>query len=122
MINNLVHMDIGVTDLEKAKKFYETIFNWKIYKLPEMPDAYFFSVDKENELAGGELSLTDNTIRTGSVILYFNVDDIESTLIKLQEIGGSVVLQKTVIPGGHGMYAQFLDPFNNKIGIWTPME
>jgi len=36
MGNPIVHMEIPVTDLNKAKGFYSKLFGWKVDAMPEM--------------------------------------------------------------------------------------
>ncbi|MHA2367065.1 MAG: VOC family protein, partial [Candidatus Hodarchaeales archaeon] len=84
MINNFVHIDIGVKDLERTREFYGALFSWRLYKLPEMPDVLFFEADKEGDSIEGAFSVKEKPITTGSVVLYVNVADIDATLSKIQ--------------------------------------
>jgi predicted enzyme related to lactoylglutathione lyase len=45
-------------------------------------------------------------------------DDIESTLAKVEELGGQTVTPKTEIPD-MGWFAVFKDPQGNLIGLFT---
>jgi predicted enzyme related to lactoylglutathione lyase len=119
MINNFVHINIGVKDLEKTKDFYSAIFNWRIYEIPEMTDILFFEIDKEGDSVEGGFALTEEPINPGSIVLYVNVDDIDSTLDKVKTLKGEVVLEKTKLPGGFGIIARFKDINGNIMGLWT---
>lgn len=35
-MNKVVHFEIPVDDLERAQKFYKSVFGWKMESLPEM--------------------------------------------------------------------------------------
>ena len=52
--HTLVHFEIPVDDLERAKTFYESVFNWKIKAAnPDFPDYYMVytvPVDDDNML------------------------------------------------------------------------
>lgn len=95
MINNFVHINIGVKDLETTREFYDAIFNWRLYELPEMPDVLFFEIDKDGDSVEGGFVKTDKPIIPGSIVLYVNVADIDSTLEKVVSMNGEVVLEKT---------------------------
>jgi predicted enzyme related to lactoylglutathione lyase len=49
------------------------------------------------------------------MVMYVQVDSLETTLEKVKKLGGKVVIR----PIGE-RYAAFADPEGNVIGIWTP--
>ncbi len=53
----VVHFDITTDDLQSARAFYESLFNWKLTFPPGMPDFYLFETrDLEgNRVVGGDL-------------------------------------------------------------------
>jgi predicted enzyme related to lactoylglutathione lyase len=55
-MSTIVHFNIGVEDIDRAKTFYEKLFDWKIEKLPGPMDYYeikTFDDDGSESLGGG---------------------------------------------------------------------
>ncbi|MHA2172227.1 MAG: VOC family protein [Candidatus Kariarchaeaceae archaeon] len=119
MVHNFIHIQIGVTDLEKAGKFYSKIFNWKVKNYPEMPNLAIYEITEDGEFVGGGFMLVEGKPSTGTTQLYVNTEDINSKLDEIEKLGGKRLLEKTELPGGHGFVGRFEDPFGNVIGLWT---
>nr|MDO8098505.1 VOC family protein [Candidatus Njordarchaeota archaeon] len=114
MGNPIVHVEIPVTDLNKAKSFYSKLFQWKIGITPETDYALFDTGRPPN---GGFSKL----LKTGTngFLLHILVDDIEKKLEEIEKAGGKTVTKKTEIPQ-FGWYATFKDIFGNILGLFTP--
>ncbi|MCH8908483.1 MAG: VOC family protein [Candidatus Heimdallarchaeota archaeon] len=119
MANNFVHIQIGVTDLDKAKEFYSKIFDWKIYQLPGMTSMVIYEIRGDGDYVGGGLHLVETQPTTGTTILYINTEDIDKKLSTIEELGCKIILRKTQLPGGYGLVGRFEDPFGNMIGLWS---
>ena len=110
-MKNIFHwVEIRTHDLEKAKKFYESLFDWKI---TGEEDENYWLIYPGGEPRGGMWQFPEN--RPLGVVVYVQVDSLGATLEKVKRLGGKVVLR----PIG-GRYAAFTDPEGNIIGIWTP--
>jgi predicted enzyme related to lactoylglutathione lyase len=114
MGNPIVHIEIPVTDLDKAKIFYSKLFAWKVDVTPEMNYAVFDTGTPPN---GGFSTFLKTA--TGGCLLHIYVDDIEKKLREIEKAGGKTVTKKTEIPQ-FGWYATFKDIFGNIIGLFTP--
>ncbi|MFQ5977835.1 MAG: VOC family protein [Candidatus Heimdallarchaeota archaeon] len=121
-MHNYVHIQLLVTDLDKAIQFYGMVFGWNVYKSDSIPNYAIYEIDKEGEQVGGGFGLTDKKPSTGTVSLYINTEDIPSTLKTIEKHGGKIVQEKTMLPDGHGCVAQFKDPFGNVLGLWSEPE
>ena len=113
-MTKLCHFEIPSKDYQKAKGFYESLFGWKVDVQPG-----YAMIHIEDGIGGG---FTDDHKPGGeaSISLYFEVDDIPATLVKVAELGGNEVTPKTGIFGGEmGYYGQFKDLEGNIIGIWS---
>ena len=120
MVNHIVHLELGVTNLMDGVKFYKSVFpNWKITKEEGVPDYYFCrdSDDKDNLSLG--LGLVENIDGVGSIRFYVNVGDINESIQRITEAGGKVLMEKTKLGGNNGFISRFEDPFGNIIGIWS---
>ncbi len=106
------HVEFASTDLERTRAFFSGLFGWSFNTWSE--DYYLFSApDKPN----GGIMKVDKVEPGNSTVVYVEVDDIESTLKHVEELGGSVAQPKTEIPD-MGWYAHLTDPDGNVIGLY----
>jgi uncharacterized protein len=113
--NTITHIEIPAPDLSKAIDFYSAIFNWKITIAVENSYA-FFRVGDTNTGGGLDASLKPAEEKQGCQIVV-DVEDIEQTLKKIRQAGGTVTKPKTEIDSGHGFYACFRDPNGNELQL-----
>ena len=118
-MHNFVHIEIKVTDFDVAKKFYETIFHWKVQLSTDMGNVAFYQIDEEGELVSGAFLLAEKIPEESSIMLYINAKDITKKLDEIKSLGGQIVLPRTELPGGHGFIGRFRDPFGNLMGLWS---
>lgn len=120
MANTFDWVEIRTRDIEKAADFYEKLFGWKTIRkeTAEGFDYWIFDTGDtprvENIRRGG-MWLRPNDDSLG-VIVYIAVDDIDTVLGKVVELGGEVVISKT--PQGRAFKAYFTDPSGNLFGLW----
>lgn len=124
--NPVVHFEIYVQDMDRAKAFYETVLGIKLEKMPALTaemdmDMWFFPMDKETGMntygAGGMLVKMEGFLSGGSgTLVYFGCDDCAVQAARAAEHGGSLYKEKTSI-GEHGFYALAQDTEGNMIGF-----
>lgn len=124
--NPVVHFEIYVQDMTRAKAFYETVLDTKLEQMPnptpevEM-DMWFFPMDKETGMtsygAGGMLVKMEGfTPGTGGTLVYFGCEDCGVQVTRAVTNGGSLFQEKTSI-GEHGFCALAKDTEGNLIGF-----
>ena len=116
---NLVNwFEIPVTDMDRAKTFYENVFGIEI-SINEMGDSVmgWFPFNEDAPGASGSLvkHSTSEPSHSGTLV-YFSVDDIDNTLAKAGQNGGRVLSPKMSI-GEHGYWGAFEDSEGNKIAL-----
>lgn len=123
-MNKVVHFEIPVESLDRAKKFY-SIFDWQMSDWP-MPDGSVYvgcrSVDtdpstflpKEPGAINGGMILRNDISKAPNITLH--VPSIEEFAVKIQKAGGKQLKPKTTIDGGS--FAYFLDTEGNIFGLW----
>ena len=116
MEKKIVHIEIPVKDLEKAKEFYEIIFDWKVEIDTGMPGYAFFTTGEEG--VGGAFDQSDKVAK-GEIMLHIQTDNIQNTLKKINSEGGKTIQEKTKISKEYGFYAIFEDVFGNLLGLWS---
>lgn len=113
----IVHFDIAADNPERAKKFYEDMFDWKIAAPPGFPD-YFMVETKtldNKEGVGGGLGKRE---KPGQRITnYIGVDSASEYASKVESLGGKIVQPKIAVPGW-GYLIMCLDTEGNTFGLW----
>lgn len=96
-IPTIVHFNLPVDDIERAKKFYEKLFGWNFNKVP-MSEPYYVIETKDLEgnpgVRGGMGKRMAPDQRISNYIGVFSVDEY---LAKVKKLGGSIILQKTAV-------------------------
>lgn len=105
--NRFCHVEIPVTDIGRARGFYEKLFDWKIEQTPDPGYALF---------PGGGLRKVDR-VAGGGAINYVCVDNLEKYLDKVKNLGGRVEINRE--PAGDGWCALFKDLDGNTVGLYT---
>lgn len=113
--------EIPVRDLERARRFYETVLGLELAtsRMGDMEVAWFPMT--EGPGAAGTLIKSEGYIPSHEgAMVYFSVTDIEGTLEKIDANGGKTLNPKTSI-GEHGFVAHFEDCEGNRVAMhsWT---
>lgn len=122
----IVHFEIPVDDIEKARSFYSSIFDWKLTDWP-MPDGsvhigvHTTPINEETRepLKPGAINggIIRKSAETPSPIFAVNVSSIDEKIEMIIKAGGAVVMPKKDMMG-MGFYAYAKDPTGNVIGLW----
>jgi predicted enzyme related to lactoylglutathione lyase len=130
----IVHFEIPANDIERAKKFYNDLFGWKIEKWPGTDDSQLTSAatgqpmeywlitttdDKGNKALGG--GMMKRQMPEHHVTNYIGVKSIDEYKSKVEKLGGKVLAPKHTVPG-MGYFALCLDTENNPFAIWESNE
>lgn len=121
--NVLTWFEIPVSDIDRAKTFYETILDIEMIQRKDGNDeAVFFPFDPNviQATSGritGVLTKTDrNTPSDRGTVVYINASpDIQLVLDKVNQSGGKIVLPRTKMPAG--FIAVIIDTEGNKVGL-----
>ena len=116
----IVWFDIPVADMPRAVAFYNAAFGLSLAAVDFMgrPSAFFAMAGDQ---AGGMLLLDPGRAGLpGSVLIYLNGgDSLDAALERIRHAGGVVTRPKTIIEGGHGVFAHVQDSEGNEIGVWA---
>lgn len=113
----IVHFDIGTDNLERAKKFYEALFGWKIKVIEGFKDYYEIETADLNGVKsiGGGLTKRQEQQQTG-ITNFIGVELLDEFVSRVNSLGGKVQ-SKHVIPG-YGYIAMCIDTENNQFGLF----
>jgi predicted enzyme related to lactoylglutathione lyase len=107
----VTHFEIEGPDGKKLQDFYAGLFGWAIDA--NNPMNYGIVGANENGIGGGISTSQDGQPH---VRIYVEVDQVQPFLDKAVQMGGKVVMERTVLPG-MVTFAQFQDPQGNVIGL-----
>jgi predicted enzyme related to lactoylglutathione lyase len=112
----IVHFDIATDDPQRAKKFYESLFGWKMESPPGMTDYYLIEtedLDGNKGVGGGLGKRGDSSQRISS---YIGVDSVDRYSKIVEALGGKTQPKMTV--PGWGYLAVCTDTEGNTFGLW----
>lgn len=114
--------EIPVEDMNRAQKFYETIFNVSI-KVQDLGGLLYgwFPPNPASESCTGALIKYESYVpsKTDGVLIYFASEDVDNELAIISEAGGTVVQGKTQISPEVGYMAVFIDSEGNRIALFS---
>ena len=117
--NAVSWFEIPVSDIERAKSFYEAVLEIEI-KIMDMLDfrmAWFPVQEMGSPGAPGSLIQGEKHVPShDGTLVYLFVDDIEATLERIEKHGGKTLNPKMGI-GEYGYIAHFEDSEGNRVGL-----
>lgn len=119
-VNPVCWFDIYVSNLERAKKFYESVFNIKLVDLPiEWGKQSTFPFDEQGINATGALVEKKDYVATeNNTIVYFSSENCVNEEIKVKQAGGKIIKPKMSI-GEFGFVSILMDTEGNTIGLYS---
>lgn len=118
--NSLNWFEIAVSDIDRAQKFYETVFDIKMERndMPQMKMAFFPSDPGTGKASGAIISSQMHVPSQEGAIIYLNADpDLEIALSKVELAGGKILIPKTQITDEFGYMGFFNDTEGNKMAM-----
>ena len=118
--NALNWFEIPVTDMARAKHFYQVIFSIHLHEEEMMGiNMAYFPVDPGNGKVSGALAKSNFHIPSmeGTTVYLNGNPDISPILEKVETEGGKVLMPKTLINEQIGYMAFFADTEGNRVGL-----
>ncbi|GAB5531562.1 MAG: VOC family protein [Roseivirga sp.] len=117
-VNPVCWFDINVANLERAKKFYETVFNITLVDLPiEWGKQSTFPFENDGTNATGALVEKENYIASdNNTVVYFSSEDCTTEEANVEKAGGKILQGKMPI-GEFGFVSILKDTEGNTIGL-----
>ena len=114
--------EIPTLDMNRAVKFYETVFDFKLQreKVGDLEMAWF-PWNMEAYGSAGSLVYQPDFYKPSAdgVVLYLtaNSGDVATELGRVESAGGQVIMEKKQISEEHGYMGLFLDSEGNRIAM-----
>jgi predicted enzyme related to lactoylglutathione lyase len=116
----VVHFEIDAKKPERAVKFYEKVFGWKIKKWEGPVEYYLITTGKETE-PGIDGGLSRRTESEPSTVNTIDVPSVDEFTKKVEANGGKIIRPKRAVMGV-GYMAYFQDPEGNIFGMMESDE
>jgi uncharacterized protein len=123
-MDGIVHFEIPVDDRKRAENFYNKAFGWMMNSMPDFnytmvgtTDSTEQGMPKEPGAINGGMPMRGQPV--DHTVVTIRVDDIDSALKKIEQLGGKTVQTKMSI-GDMGFTAYFRDTEGNVVGLWAP--
>ncbi|TVX88067.1 VOC family protein [Paenibacillus agilis] len=126
-MGRIVHFEIHVDDMERAKKFYGQIFGWTFEDWSEYAGTPYFGAvtgdTNEMGINGALMQRKGPPPEPGQPMNGYactvGIGDYDSTEEKIVSLGGKVVVQKHALPG-MAWQGYCIDTEGNVFGIHQP--
>ena len=118
MANAFVHVELATTDLEKAKSFYTSLFNWQLQDM-DMGGGMNYTMINVGEGTGGGMMKHPVPGAPSSWLAYALVDDVTAATAKAKSLGATVMRDVTEVPNA-GSFSVIIDPTGAALGLWQP--
>ena len=118
--NALNWFEIAVVDIDRAKKFYETIFDITMgtMDVAGMKMAMFPSEGFGGTVGGALVQSQMRKPSASGVYVYLNANpDLQHVLDRIPKAGGKVTVPKTMITKEYGYMALFTDSEGNAVAL-----
>lgn len=122
----VVHFELPVDNLDKARDFYGKIFGWKLQDWP-MPDGSTYvgvhttpiNEETRQPIKPGAINggIMEKNAKVSAPVFAIHVQSIDERIKQVEAAGGSVVMPKVDMMG-MGYYCYFKDPAGNVVGLW----
>lgn len=122
MKNAISWFEIPTTDIDRAQKFYETIFGISMMPM-DLPNIKMrmFPLDDMMTQVGGALVYSAGFHQPSDSLgplIYLNANpDVQLVLDKIESAGGKIMVPKTLISPEYGSMAVFIDTEGNRVAL-----
>jgi uncharacterized protein len=116
MPNPFVHVELATTDLDKAKSFYRSLFDWQLNDM-DMGGGNSYTLIQVGEGTGGGMMKHPMPGAPSSWLAYVGVDDVAAATAKAKSLGATIFREVTEIPNV-GSFSIILDPTGAMLALY----
>jgi predicted enzyme related to lactoylglutathione lyase len=118
MANPFVHVELGSTDIDKAKSFYQALFDWEL-KDADVGGGMTYTLIGVGEGTGGGMMKQMVPGAPSAWLAYVGVDDIRAATAKAKSLGATVMRDVMEVMD-EGWLSIIIDPTGAALGLWQP--
>jgi len=116
MANPFVHVELNSTDVDKAKSFYRSLFDWQLNDV-DMGGGMSYTLINVGEGTGGGMMKQMIPGAPSSWLAYVQVDDIRAATDKAKSLGATVMRDVMAVMD-EGWLSIIRDPTGAALGLW----
>jgi uncharacterized protein len=116
MANPFVHVELATTDIDRAKLFYRSLFDWQLNDV-DMGGGMAYTLIGVGEGTGGGMMKHPMPGAPSAWLAYVEVDDLRAATDKAKALGATVVRDITPVMD-EGSFAIITDPTGAALGLW----
>lgn len=124
-MDKVQHFEIPVQDMNRAKKFYQTVFKWKMQDVPGMEYVMVDTVetDQNRQPIGGTNGglIKKNRDYAAATSVTVTVENIEESLKEVIKNGGKLLKSEEKFLN-IGLVAYVEDTEGNVVGLWQSLR
>jgi predicted enzyme related to lactoylglutathione lyase len=114
-MSRVIHFDINADDVDRAIRFYESVFGWKFEKW-EGPMEYWMIKTGNKEEPGIDGGMSRRADTNSGVVNTIGVESGDDAVENIIKAGGKVIQPKNAIPGV-GWFASCVDTEGTPFGL-----
>jgi uncharacterized protein len=117
---SIVWFEIPADNVERARKFYATLFGWKIEKFPAAVENYWhIDTGGGNDTPDG--GLMPRMHPQQPITNYVLAPSVDEAAAKVEKLGGKIMRPRTAV-GDMGYFVICRDTENNEFALWEKNE
>ncbi len=112
--------EIPVTDMVRAKAFYEKVFDieMNVQQMDGITMGWFPNTNQTGVATGTLIDAGEHyKPSSDGVLVYFSCEDVSNEIGRVEGAGGKVVSDKKQISESNGYMAYFIDSEGNRIAL-----
>ena len=117
----IVWWEIETAQPELFQQFHAALSGWAFVSAFEDTEfgADYWIIQKDGEGIGGLQRASASAMPSVGTRVYLAVDDLETTLARVAELGGKVERSRIALGGADRWFGVFRDPTGVSFGLWT---
>ena len=112
MPHPVIHAEIRSADPDATRKFFGDLFGWKVASEGAFPGYTFIDTGVDG---GTYVAISPRQGDQDEVLFFVGVQDVEATLRKAEELGGTIVQAAQQVPGTS--FGVFADSLGHRVGV-----
>ena len=112
MSHPVIHAEIRSADPDATRRFFADLFGWKVASEGAFPGYTFIDTGAEG---GTYVAISPRQSTEDEVLFFVAVEDVDATLQKAEQLGGTIVQPAQHVPGTS--FGVFADAQGHKIGV-----
>ncbi len=111
-LNSISKITLRSRDFARTERFYRELFGWKFQQYSDT----YMGFEPPSGIGGG-FQRRDDFSQGDSYLLYILVEEFESYLRRIPELGGECAEEVEVV-SERSQYIRVYDPDGNRLALW----